>query len=673
MADPVVLNDLDLPELGGQYFGAVGHIVSAVLQTGGLYAQGAVLRHFQPLLETAGALIYVVALIGALLSFAFFGNYRKGLYLFIGPAVFFWMLNSTVEGSAVQFRVGERASQTSKEEQIKFLSMFSDPSKYDTPPRLSWFFALWDNVVSEITQNTVALLIDTKNKDDLLKVARERALSQIFVTRITDPLFIELVSVGVMGYCADLTNLNFQRANSRDEVVQAELLAQYDKAKKIPFITLSKEATAYLKALGEPEKEKVSCDDIWNYVRNVALKKAQKWLTEGPPEREEYQIYGQAFQSQINNSIKSLFGGESSDDGRATRAIAAYLLKNAMAHTNHAGLTAQIAGRAPFNADKYNGIFGTVATAESEGGFLKIVFMAGSIPYIQGLLLYLLAAAFPFFAIFLLMPGRFSAFFVWMALWVWVKSWDVGFALTYFVRDIFWSFLGRGINQSGIRDINWDDPGSVYKAILDNDPLASMNTYYTIISLLTVSVPFLTAHLCLGATNLFDAFKNSIDKNATRFAWQMSTGKRRDIATKMNVTIDRKEAERKKSALAAAQDNSGSTKDGVNRKSAGDGTAARFADGEAKKAGFEFHFSQDQMNRRGMMAALQGRRMSYSNNAAQGYIEAMVNEKSEDYVGRTAGSGIHAPWGSTKAKNDDTSTDLNLTPSKPAEEGDNSG
>lgn len=37
------------------------------------------------------------------------------------------------------------------------------------------------------------------------------------------------------------------------------------------------------------------------------------------------------------------------------------------------------------------------------------------------------------------------------------------------------------------------------------------------IGLLTVSIPLLTAHLCLGATNLFDAFKNSIDQGANRF------------------------------------------------------------------------------------------------------------------------------------------------------------
>ena len=61
------------------------------------------------------------------------------------------------------------------------------------------------------------------------------------------------------------------------------------------------------------------------------------------------------------------------------------------------------------------------------------------IPYLQGLLLYGLSIAFPFFALMLIVPGKAGAFITWMTLWAWVKSWDVGWALVAVIDDMLWN------------------------------------------------------------------------------------------------------------------------------------------------------------------------------------------------------------------------------------------
>ncbi|HMO01597.1 MAG TPA: hypothetical protein PKD37_03310 [Oligoflexia bacterium] len=80
--------------------------------------------------------------------------------------------------------------------------------------------------------------------------------------------------------------------------------------------------------------------------------------------------------------------------------------------------------------------------------FAEIYSWALMIPYIQGVLLYLLAMIYPFAAILMIVPGWHKAILTWGSFWIWVKFWDVGFALVKSMDRTIWAMLGNNSNMA---------------------------------------------------------------------------------------------------------------------------------------------------------------------------------------------------------------------------------
>ncbi len=70
------------------------------------------------------------------------------------------------------------------------------------------------------------------------------------------------------------------------------------------------------------------------------------------------------------------------------------------------------------------------------------------IPYLQGVLLYLLSIAYPFACIVILMPGMHKAILTWMSFWAWVKLWDLGFAICVVLERSVWGMVGNNSNAA---------------------------------------------------------------------------------------------------------------------------------------------------------------------------------------------------------------------------------
>lgn len=68
---------------------------------------------------------------------------------------------------------------------------------------------------------------------------------------------------------------------------------------------------------------------------------------------------------------------------------------------------------------------------------------AKMIPYLQGLLLYFLAIAYPFACSLMVIPGMHKSLLTWVSFWVWVKLWDVGFALAASLEKTIWAMVGN--------------------------------------------------------------------------------------------------------------------------------------------------------------------------------------------------------------------------------------
>ncbi|MBX7145434.1 MAG: hypothetical protein K1X79_13375 [Oligoflexia bacterium] len=115
-------------------------------------------------------------------------------------------------------------------------------------------------------------------------------------------------------------------------------------------------------------------------------------------------------------------------------------------------------GKAPALVDQR---FATSTQAESiskgyqreigaKAKYAEVYTWAMMMPYLQGILLYLLAVAYPFACVLIVMPGMHKTIFTWMSFWGWVKLWDVGFAFCMLIERSLWAMLGNSSNAARV-------------------------------------------------------------------------------------------------------------------------------------------------------------------------------------------------------------------------------
>lgn len=547
-----------LPNFSAQLFdGGVSHIVAAALETKGLIDQSKILKNLTTLNELAG-FFYFFSIIMAVGAVAVFGTYRQGLYFLIGPALYFFMVTQTTETNGVKAKLGEYEIPNSVSRQSQFLSNIKAISPEEGgKAEVSLFFATIDGIVSEIIGQITALLLDTKNREHLKIEGRERVLNYIMMTYPPGSAIPQMIARH-QGECANMMSEYYAAGKDtkndvhqrfRDQLEAERLRNEANKKWGQSRISLTAKDTdikTYLLAMkGQPgfpsdygvtdEKDEMifTCQGFWQLIaaslRQVAKKALDPDYYKGAEEKDDYQPKAEEYQDTIE-FLRTPFNGASEED-----VLAAQVYKNVLANTTHGALASQIFTNAPFNAKEFNVAYKDIPGAESRGAFFSLRYIATSIPYIQGLLLYMLAVAFPFFAVLLVIPGRAVSFLVWCSLWVWVKSWDLGFAVVLVMRDLFWHMLK--FRQNTFKNtLELEDPFSVYGVILNNDPLATMNTYWELAFAMTIAVPFLTAHFCLGATNMFDMFKNGIDQTVGRFRQFETNAGKREIANQLEAS-----------------------------------------------------------------------------------------------------------------------------------------
>jgi hypothetical protein len=158
---------------------------------------------------------------------------------------------------------------------------------------------------------------------------------------------------------------------------------------------------------------------------------------------------------------------------------------------------------------------------------------AASMPYYQGLLLYLLGLSYPFFCFLLLIPGRHSSYLLFFSLWFWVKTWDVGFAIVMLLDEVFFTIFTGGMqaqhSAQGTSPELSGDLGLAIAALGAADPTFNMATYQSVISIAINSVPIVTGYIVLitirngagliaeGASGFADVFKKGIYKTDAQY------------------------------------------------------------------------------------------------------------------------------------------------------------
>lgn len=174
-----------------------------------------------------------------------------------------------------------------------------------------------------------------------------------------------------------------------------------------------------------------------------------------------------------------------------------------------------------------------------------------NLPYWQGVLLYLLGVAWPFMTLVLLLPGRAPSLLLFPMAWLWVKSWDLGFAFMVIFERVLWNTLnGTGIPNLAMQRATAGKPiglgGSgddklyeFFRAAFSADPLSYIYTYYFLLSMAVLSIPAITGYATLRAkkavlSSFVDGPRAAAQDSSQRAGAAYSAEKSASIIKKMN-------------------------------------------------------------------------------------------------------------------------------------------
>ena len=80
--------------------------------------------------------------------------------------------------------------------------------------------------------------------------------------------------------------------------------------------------------------------------------------------------------------------------------------------------------------------------------FSELYTWAVMTPYLQGVLMYLLAMAYPFVCVMIIIPGWHKILWTWLSFWIWVKLWDLGFAIVTVMERSVWAIVGNNADTT---------------------------------------------------------------------------------------------------------------------------------------------------------------------------------------------------------------------------------
>ncbi len=534
--------------------GSVGSHIGAALETAGQYMQAEMLHVLidGQVAQSIGIFFYVFSALSAFLILASGGQYKQALTFLIGPPLFYFVVSNRVPSEGVQWRFGSREYDQSNVFRAVSELTESDGTQAFGPGssiQVPWFFANWNRIVSGTVAAFTAQVQKLQSQNgDLTFINKFERYQSLFRLDYIDPRLKNFAALTAAGKCSDYfaglmwlnnpaysTNLNDVAKNKLRERVarmEQEIVFNFDE---------QPELRRSLEDLGVPidDNAQYNCKQIWDFGVDLSLREAD-------------QIINQVTRSNLPNQLTpdlareklaEKFGQYSSNQDQTVSLIEAdkevrdKLMRNEIAVrlllkqlTQLKPNVAQVGFDKTVQVRREKDIDQRTDTAQSirelsqreeyqgKGDFIEAML---SMPYIQGLALYFLAMSFPFFAMGLMVPGRQVVLLQWMSLWVWVKSWDFGFAVVMFIDDILYVLMPHGPPLS---DNILHDPGAALKAVLQVDPTYSVNTYYMIIAALIAAVPTVTAvFVKKGSNDLVGAISQGFEGIATRVGHGLAT------------------------------------------------------------------------------------------------------------------------------------------------------
>lgn len=517
--------------------------IAAAFGTEGYYAQSYIIER---ILDINGfgnwaALLYTIAAIGGIVGMAMGMPFKMYAWFFIGPGIFYWLIDNPVDVKGMSWMVGSQArdmktvwrlaevglinSEYVKEQQIK---IYNDKAP-DKPAKVAEFFILIDGAISEAVQTLVgwtgvanvgynqaaAGATNTINTNstfggsgggaignvnpganwDLTSNLKWQYVDDIVNARVINGDLRELYTRFFASECGSVVEEGINKkqlirvASSPNLDVNTDtVVSSSDKLAKALLTTGVPTPDALGRILKNPILRKeagleefLAKTSAYQDVDFIGAPPPFLLLNNGspvyPPQATCATMFGsvllmmkweaaQIYQQMLNQAPSGvtadqlayhLFYGwdiKKSVVGAGTQSapididdakrflndlVLTYLFKNEM----------QI-GAINFDEKRYtssqNAVRSTEDFARVNGGkakFGEIYTWALMVPYFQGIMLYLLAIAYPFMCMMLVMPGMHKLFMQWIQFWAWVKLWDVGFAVVMVMERSIWAMMGN--------------------------------------------------------------------------------------------------------------------------------------------------------------------------------------------------------------------------------------
>lgn len=579
--------------------GSVGTLIGAALETAGQQFQSIFLDVMaNGLGQSLGMLFYLLSCISAIFIVAIGGNYKFGLYLFLAPALFYQVTLVRIHSDGAMWKFGDYEPSWQEQSVTETVAGIASnrPSGLGSEAEMSeiqvsWVFSAWNKFSSEIIQTLIQAInaLEGSGSDGrkLLSFANStERYFEFYRLQITDPAIKRFIVLTTQTNCSDYFALMHDYFNPALTSVERQgmiLTKIKERANDIAFGKGDEDKLfSWFKAAGVNENlselypdsttspfelvngewvlknRAFTCHDTWvmtvnmlrihgeSLINELVTTNVPKGMTSTEVRKKLQAKFTQLNRGTEGDGIKTVID----DSGNEAAVVMLNELAVRLFVNELSSVNPDIAreGRSPRsvigrrNRDQYDPDVGRrirlISGKDAWQGKGDYYSGALALPYIQGLVLYFLAAGYPFFAFCLLVPGRHKGFLLWMSLWLWAKSWDLGFAMVMVIDTMLYAMMPHG---PPITPSDAEFPEVAIKKMLEVDPTYSEQMYYNLLAACMISVPSIMGILIKkGGGEIVGAIQSGYDNFAGYSGHSMASYygsmKAQDLKYEENIT-----------------------------------------------------------------------------------------------------------------------------------------
>ncbi len=534
-------------------------LMTAALEDKGAAIQAEMLKLFADTGADGGILagmLFLIAIASGVFTVAIGGRFLWTRYLLIAPPLFFFLTQVTVSYAGTKWQhADEPFPSESKQHALRgVINGTNDGAQAGTD--VAMFFQFWNVFMSDLNKTVLKMLNLTEGGGHLNFISKiERYMTFWNINFIKDKNYAAFIRIALAPQCSAYLYQSRIQAEARfSDAQKAEARKRFERLRDVKVFSMEKvpnedfnQLYAFLEKQGVPADEAFTCQELWDhavrmlkpYIEDQIKLQLKRNLQPGQTEDEVLQTFLRKINTETSRIGATVKLSEEEVLSEALRKAVDWVIARSLFHEiwnrdkyadywgfRHSGVRATGIGGGgnPYEADQIATTsaaiqqFNETERYQFKGDYVNA---ALSLPHFQGVILMLLSASYPFFALAVLLPGRASAIFTWMGLWAWVKMWDIGLGVVMMVDNILYALFPRGPNL-GPGEI--DDAGLAWSRIMEIDPNYHSAVYYNIIATCLYAVPLVTGVFVRGGgRELINASHSRWQKYADRLAGSAGT------------------------------------------------------------------------------------------------------------------------------------------------------